>query len=286
MISITRYSKYLYKELQRENDSRLLRSVFCKLLYLFLFTKVIFLGPVLKEFITYWPVEFSSIGHHVLYAPVKLAQSNLNAFLVVTLSIIGVALVVRVNYFTSALIFWLSFSLSRLTQPMSNGSDQVLNLFLFISIFLSERLFLLATLKVGQKIISNSAWLLCQLQLLLIYLLSGYDKLISKSWRSGDAIYAIINLETYSNPWFAMTLNKSIFMAIAWCVILFELSFPLLIGFKRFQVPILISGFLFHMGIIFFLNLPDFGIIMILSYILFIPYRKENKVAQPSSNGK
>ncbi len=282
MISITSYRKYLISVLQRENSPELLRNVFCKSLYVFLFAKIIFLEPVLKEVIAYLPVELNSTWHHILYAPIKLAQVALNVFLLLILIVILIALFVRVNYFTSALIFWFSFSLSRLTQPLANGSDQVLNLFLFISIFLSAKPSLPATLKEGQKIISNFAWLLCQLQLVLIYLLSGYDKLMSKAWRSGDAIYSITNLETYSNPWFAITLNKSIFAVIAWWVILFELSFPLLIWFSRFRIPILIIGFLFHMGIIFFLNLPDFGIIMILSYILFIPYQRENKILSSS----
>lgn len=282
MISITSYRKYLISVLQRENSPELLRNVFCKSLYVFLFAKIIFLEPVLKEVIAYLPVELNSTWRHILYAPIELAQVELTVFLLLILIVILIALFVRVNYFTSALIFWFSFSLSRLTQPLANGSDQVLNLFLFISIFLSAKPSLPATLKESQKIISNFAWLLCQLQLVLIYLLSGYDKLMSKAWRSGDAIYSITNLETYSNPWFAITLNKSIFAVIAWWVILFELSFPLLIWFSRFRIPILIIGFLFHMGIIFFLNLPDFGIIMILSYILFIPYQRENKILSSS----
>jgi hypothetical protein len=150
MISITSYRKYLISVLQRENGPELLRNVFCKSLYLFLFAKVILLGPVLKEFITYWPMEFNSIGHHILYAPIKLAQVELNVFLLFILIVILIALFVRVNYFTSALIFWFSFSLSRLTQPLANGSDQVLNLFLFISIFLSKA-FPASNLKRGAK---------------------------------------------------------------------------------------------------------------------------------------
>jgi uncharacterized membrane protein YphA (DoxX/SURF4 family) len=275
MILISRYRTHLMDFLQSENHFRFWITLFCKSLYVFLFVKIIFLGPVLKDIIKYLPFEFILSLRNFIYAPVILVQFDLNSLLILIAVVVLIALLVKLNYYTSSLIFWLSFNLTVIANPVTNGSDMVLNLFLFISIFLSEKPFLLLYSKETQQIISNFAFLLCRLQLVLIYLLSGFDKLISVAWQSGDAIYAVVNHELYSNSLSAIPFNKVIFGVLAWMVIIFELGFVLLIWFSRFRIPILIIGFLFHLGIIFFLNLPDFGIIMMLSYILFIPYQRE-----------
>jgi hypothetical protein len=284
VIWISKCRTHLNDFLQTENHFRFWITLFCKSLYVFLFAKIIFLWPVLNDIVTYLPFEFTLSLRNFIYAPIKLVQFDLNLFLVLIGIVLSIALAIKVNYYTSGLIFWLSFNLTVIANPVTNGSDMVLNLFLFISIFFSEKPFLLSYSLEAQQVISNFAFLLCRLQLVLIYLLSGFDKLMSVAWRSGDAIYAILNHELYSNPLSVIPFNKVIFGVLAWMVIVFELGFVFLIWFRRFCLPILTIGLFFHIGIIFFLNLPDFGIIMILSYILFIPSLKESKIVLPSSN--
>jgi len=271
VILISRYQTYFSNFLQAENHARLI-TFFCKPLYAFLFAKIIFLWPVLHDSVRYLPYEFTSPLRHVIYAPIKLAQFDLNAFLISTLILLLVAMVIRINYFTSALIFWLSFNLSRLAFPVANGSDYVLNLFLFLSVFLPVApSFKSASLRNAQHIISNFAFLLCRTQLALIYVLSGFDKMTSNAWRTGDAVYSIINLDYFINPRLSISFNETVYTMLAWAIILFELSFPFLIWFKQFRVYVLVAGITFHIGIIFFLSLPDFGTVMIITYCLFIP---------------
>lgn len=274
MTLISRYRTRLISFLQEENQFRFSITIFCKSLYAFLFLKILFLWPILPGVLKHLPYEFASPLHYFIYAPIKLAQFNLNVFLVSMLLLLLLALLVSVNYFTSALIFWLSFSLSRIAFPVANGSDYVLNLFLFFSIFLSvvpacKSVFL----RNAQHIISNFAFLFCRVQLSLIYVLSGFDKLTSNAWRTGDAVFSIVNLEYFINPHLHGAFNESLYGVLAWTVILFELGFPFLIWFKQFRVYALVVGVIFHLGIIFILSLPDFGIVMILTYSLFIPYR-------------
>jgi hypothetical protein len=127
---------------------------------------------------------------------------------------------------------------------------------------------------VEQLIIQNFAFLICRVQLVFIYFLSGYNKLSSHAWRSGDAVFSIINLEYFFNPMISVSLSKTEYLLIAWIIILFELSFAFLIWFKKLRPFLLIAGVLFHLGIVFFLSLPDFGIVMILLYSLLIDYPK------------
>jgi hypothetical protein len=260
------------------NRARLQITIFCKSLYAFLFLKIIFLWPVLPDGQRYFPYEFRSSLHHIAYAPIKLAQYDLTIFLVSILILLSLALILKINYVTAALIFWFSFSLSRFSIPFTNGSDYVLNLFLLLSILLP----ITPTLKVdalwkNQLIISNFAFLFCRIQLCLIYVLSGFDKLASPAWRSGDAVYSIANQELFINPYLLTPDSKSLYLLLAWTIILFELSFPVLIWFKRFRMYALVAGIIFHIAIIFVLSLPDFGLLMILLYSLFIPVRDKRK---------
>lgn len=272
---IARYQNRLSSFLREENQFSLSITIFCKSLYAFLFLKIIFLWPILSDVQRYSPYEFSSALHTVIYAPVFIAQYNLNAFLIPFLVVVGIALIIRINYFTAALVFWLSFSLSRFAFSIGNGSDYVLNLFLFISIFLP----VVPAMKSvewqkRQFVISNYAFLFCRIQFSLIYILSGFDKLTGHAWRTGDAVYSIVNLEYFMNPGLSIPFNKNLFALLAWMIILFELGFPILIWFKRFRLYALAIGIVFHLAIIFVLNLPDFGLVMILTYSLFIPYEK------------
>lgn len=271
MSMISKYQAHFESFLRVESNSRLI-TFFCKSLYVFLFIKIIFLWSVLHEISMYMPYQFKSILGRIIYAPITVAQLNVGLFLILILAILLVSLLVRLNYFTSIFIFWLSFCLSRLTQPVANGSDLVLNLFLFYSIFLATNPSFKTSAGLDtQRIVSNFTLLACQIHVALIYLLSGYDKLISAAWRSGDAVYSIMNLEFFVNPGLSVSLDRKIFIALAWLIILFELCFPFLVWFKRFRIPVLLAGIIFHLSIIFLLSLPDFGIVMILVYSLFLP---------------
>jgi hypothetical protein len=113
--------------------------------------------------------------------------------------------------------------------------------------------------------------------------LSGFDKVTSSAWRNGEAVHSIIHLEYFTHPSFYILTGDTFFIVVAWFVILFELFFPVIIWFKRLRICALVVGILFHIGIIFVLNLPDFGIVMILTYSLFFPWKKEKTPAYKSN---
>jgi len=261
-----------FKNFLTGNDFQSSKVFFCKSLYVFLFLKIIFLWSVLPDITKYIPFQFNSWVKHVMYAPLKIAQIDLLIFLVLFLVVLLISILVKINYIAAVTIFWFSISLSRLALPVTNGSDLVVNLFLLISIFIPAMPGLKSSgFQNLQRISSNFSFLLCRIQLALIYLLSGFDKFMSEAWRSGDAIYAILNLEYFINPLVSVPANKPLYSIIAWITIIFELGFAVLIWIRPFRWPVLITGIIFHLGIVFFLSLPDFGILMILAYSLFIP---------------
>jgi hypothetical protein len=167
-------------------------------------------------------------------------------------------------------VFWIACWFFRLELRISTGADLVLNLFLFLSIFLPVYPLVKSVVwREYQLIISNTAFLMIKIQLVMIYLLSGVDKLFSSSWRDGSAMYSILNLEFYTRYFLMGNLNEVLSLILAWLTILFELSFPVFIWFEKFRKTFLIFGLLFHAVIIFLLTIPDFGIVMLIGYVPF-----------------
>lgn len=116
----------------------------------------------------------------------------------------------------------------------------------------------------------NVAVFLCQLQIVFIYLISGWDKLRSDIWRSGDAMSYITHLDFFYNQQFGVLENHFVNLALSWITIVFELAFVVLIWFNRTRLMVLGIGVVFHLFIWFMLSLPDFALIMMISYLIFL----------------
>jgi hypothetical protein len=273
MYLLKRYKSYFDTYLMIDHHNQIAINVFCKSLYIFLLLKLFFIREILVERLQ--NSFLSGFNDVVVYV-----------FVGVIIGVLLTSLFLRVNYVSSFLIFAVSFSASRTMAMIANGSDLVLNLFLFLSIFLSVvPRFKKSTLAEGQLIIRNFFFLICRVQLALIYLLSGFDKITSEAWRSGDAIFSIINLDFFFSPLISIALSKTEYLLIAWTTIIFELSFAFLIWIRKFRFALLCLGIIFHLGIVFLLSLPDFGIVMILLYSLFIPFERLGKQSMPVVSG-
>ena len=123
-----------------------------------------------------------------------------------------------------------------------------------------------------QMLLFNGTSFLIKIQIAIIYLLSGVDKLYSSAWRSGEAIQYMMSLDYLFNPSLTGVFPTISWLSysVGWLVILFEILFPVLVWTTRFRIWILGAGVLFHMAIIVVLSLIDFGLIMIVTYLIFL----------------
>lgn len=248
--------------------------IFCKALYVFLSLKIIFSWPIWVLLVKYHPLHNPhSIFKSILFLPARWAQIHLDLFCWSSLLFVILSVFIRLNYFSSIIIFWIAVNVYKINFAVANGSDLVLIMLLVFAIPMSyyptaHKPFW----KWLQLLTSNIAAILCQVQIVLIYLVSGWDKLLSEAWRSGEAIQNIAGLDYLFNPNLAATasLNQTINFCLAWIVILVELSFPVLVWFTRTRLFILCIGTIFHVIIWISLSLPDFGLIMIISYFIFL----------------
>jgi hypothetical protein len=215
----------------------------------------------------------SNLIARIALLPAWLAPMNIHFFFGAFVAFLLVAIYRRPDYITNAIFFWLVLSLLKLKYPLFNGSDFVLVMMALYSIPLvggRDHLVLVGGF--------NFSRLLLQWQVIVIYLVSGYDKLLEPSWRTGEIFEQIRNFEVMFNPWFDTMLSSPLLrMAVAWMTIAFEMLFGIFVYVKRTRLWVLCVGIVFHILIWLMLGLPDFASVMIIGYLIFLTdddYRK------------
>ena len=115
------------------------------------------------------------------------------------------------------------------------------------------------------------AWRLMQFQLCVIYGFAGLEKLKGVRWWDGSAMWDVFQISNMQRFDLSFVVHFPLVLAAAVYVVLFwEIYFPILIWLPRFRPYMLFFGFLMHVGIYVFMNLPSFAFMMISLYILFL----------------
>lgn len=121
-----------------------------------------------------------------------------------------------------------------------------------------------------------------QLQLCLLYLVTGIWKLTGQTWRDGSAVGIVLQLGEFQRfpiPDFLMTPAMS--QALTWGALLFELGFPVLVWVPRLRVPTLLTGVAFHAGLDWVLNVQLFQWVITSYYVLFLNPQPRARAAAP-----
>ncbi|HEY8935977.1 MAG TPA: HTTM domain-containing protein [Cyclobacteriaceae bacterium] len=249
-------------------------NVFCKAIQGFLLVKMLFS----------WSVSFMVLQYHpqrpnryfiedLFFWPSQLAYNHFIYFFWFCSAIILAAIIIKRNYLSAILVFWIALNLNRINFLANNGSDLVLIMLLFFTIPLSSfprvannKLFIL------QKALHNTALGACQVQIGLIYLLSGLDKITTRPWQTGEAFKLVSKLDFMVNARLADFFPDNYLegFIVSWLIMLFEILFVFLVWWKETRWVMLAAGVIFHLFIWVMLSLPDFGLIMIISYIPFL----------------
>jgi hypothetical protein len=206
----------------------------------------------------------------LLYSPIGWAIDNVTVFLRLSMVFLGWVLFVRPNYFMSIVVVAIALCFYFISFPVANGSDQVmLSLLLFaIPICAAPEIVRSEKLQVVQTGLYNFSRLFCMIYICSIYFISGLDKIGSESWRSGEAITFVSKLKYMVAPALVDSFPTGEGMKMILSV--FELSFSVLVWLRQTRLWVLLFGIVFHFVIFFVLTLPDFGLIMILSYLIFL----------------
>ncbi len=111
-----------------------------------------------------------------------------------------------------------------------------------------------------------------QIQLCVIYMFSGLEKLKGGSWWEGTAIWEALSFYDFAIMDFSFLLSWPLLSAFLTAfTLLFEIYFPILVWTSKLRKVVLLAGLALHIGIALSLNLHFFSLIMLSAYILFIP---------------
>lgn len=168
---------------------------------------------------------------------------------------------------------------ARLAQ---NAGDNVVLLMLFYMIFMNEypeqiKNNISRTIGIAT---TNFAFLAAQIQVCILYLVSAVYKLNGPHWTDGSALYYILNIDDYSSNWIQHHIANRDWITIpaTYLIMAFQFTFPLTVWIKKLKPFTLTLGIVFHLLVIFIIGLTDFGIIMIIMYLLFLSNEKSERI--------
>lgn len=256
-----------------EGHNRKAVAVFCRAMLVFVLVKILFIWNASLTLVSYY--KFTTPGSFigkVIFHPSILANDHLNWVYIAFVVTLIVLAILPWNYISGILFFWITFNLYRLNIPLMNGSDNVQLALAGCMVFMTTRPRVQQPVLSDLQVISfNTAVIMVQLIVVCIYFISGWDKLVTESWRTGEAFVMIAQREQHAGVWgSAIIQNGFVCGILSWGAIVFELAFVMLIWFRKFRQPLLIAGVVFHLIIAFTLTLYDFSLVMIVSYFIFL----------------
>lgn len=119
-----------------------------------------------------------------------------------------------------------------------------------------------------------------QLHLCIIYLFGGLNKLVGPTWHNGEALWKAVQ-QSIGQPLISLSgvgVLPWLWVAGGWGVVLLELSYPLLIWWRRTRPWMLGSMVLVHLAIALLMGLYAFSALMILLNLVayHFPYSKDS----------
>ena len=195
-------------------------------------------------------IEYSTTKRILAIGNIIRLLASLSLFTTIFFSsqVFFVSISLIIFFFNKILIFYTR----RLSMDMSDNLEIIILIGLIISNFVDQKL--------GIQFIS--------LNTLILYFFTGYNKLFSLEWRSGTAIFEVMNTETFGNSKIAKILYQFKFISIilSWSAILLQISFPLCLINKTACLIYLSLGIIFHFKTMFIMKLHSFFWVFMASY--------------------
>lgn len=126
-------------------------------------------------------------------------------------------------------------------------------------------------------------WLM-RCQVALVYLSSGLHKLAYPMWRDGSAVHWALNLNAFHRFPSPLPVQLApVEVLLTWGTLLFELTFWLLVIFRKTRPLAVIAGIGLHVGLFAALELGPFSFLMMASYICYLdPQHTANLFRSPT----
>ena len=118
-------------------------------------------------------------------------------------------------------------------------------------------------------------------QMILMYFLNGLYKLLGPSWRDGSALHYVLGEMTLTRfSQMMLPLPIELTRVLTWSVVVWEVSFPLLVLMKWPRRVALVFGVLFHVGIVATMELGGFVPYALCMYLPLVPWERLQRSPQ------
>jgi hypothetical protein len=185
----------------------------------------------------------------------------------------------KIYFITDFLLWFMFLNVSNCIYPTMTSGDFLLQQLLLFNCFLvnhpaSE----IKTRTHSLKLFFHNTGLLCIIiQVCLVYAISALSKLGDETWMRGEAVSDISKIHSFSLYSF-LTYQPELeltFICLNYIVLTYQLLFPFVIWIPRIKKYVLIIGIMMHVYIALVMGLVEFGLVMLLSYTLFWPVKRE-----------
>lgn len=123
-----------------------------------------------------------------------------------------------------------------------------------------------------EEYLAKTSIFLMRFQIVFVYIAASYSKLSGELWRSGDAVFYILQNDYFSNEFLrSLVIDQPWLSKIAvYSAIVFQVLFPLALVSRYSRYAFLLIGVFFHIGIAFAMNLWVFSFSMIVFYSILL----------------
>ena len=143
-----------------------------------------------------------------------------------------------------------------------------------------------ASFKPLESISANIAIRLIQIHMCVIYFFAGARKMLGASWWDGSAMWlSIANSEYQTVDLTWMAGSPMVLALLTHVIVLFELSYCVLIWNRLTRPIVLLTAILMHLGIATCLGMATFGLAMLIGNIAFIAPHLILAIVRQSSAG-
>lgn len=269
---------------------------FRKLFYAFLLINAISLLPIAHEIFGYdgivgaggwntkypWYAQGSKALVNVLSHPLHGSNPWITyVFVYGQILFLITGLINVLPKLSSLLVYFFTVNLFLKGYLMFTGGEALVNILLFYLIFIqrsdrksekrSEPYF-----SPLQNLLNNTFYWVVLIQVCVLYFLSALYKLTDEYWVGGEAMMYVSRVDSFSGDTIRFIFADSPILSIiaTYLALLYQGLFPILVWVKRIKGPFLLFGVLFHLGISFGMGIFTFGIIMIITYVLFLDIKQ------------
>ena len=116
-------------------------------------------------------------------------------------------------------------------------------------------------------------------QLLLAYAVTGIHKLTGHHWTDGTALGIVATDPAFGPAWIATM--PALAAVLTYSVLLFQLTFPLAVWWRRTRLPWMLFGIVFHLGTALWMDIPEMGLAFIVAYAIWLSEEEAGRLLTP-----